>query len=108
MPQVTDADFELYLARFMAYLVCGMTRTNGLTILEASDFRLISTPQGQMLLALINKECPQAIESSRYVLWSRGMTELEGLHVGVGSESDDPGQIVGRTWTPREGYIVDT
>lgn len=106
--KVTDAEFELYLTRFMACLVCGTTRTNGVTILETSEFRLISTLQGKSLLALINKEYLQAIETSKYVLCSRGMTKIEGLHIGAESGSDSRLEMFGRTWIPKDGLIEET
>jgi hypothetical protein len=102
MTHVTEAEYEMYLTRFMICLLCGTTVKNGLEILDRAEFRLISTPQGKTLLALINRAWLNGFDQARSALLSRGMTDIEGLHVAVRSENDNAWVIVGRTWIPKD------
>ena len=85
----------------MVCLMCGITLKNATAVLGWSGFRVMQTPQGKMLLALVKKEYLEDVDPAKFVLLSRGMTEIEGLHVGVEREAGSC-VIVGRTWISKD------
>jgi hypothetical protein len=97
---IGEADYELYLTRFMICLMCGITLKNAMAISDAVEFRRISTPQGDTFFALINKSCLKDYVQEKFVLLRRDMVEIEGFHVGV-KLNNDSCTIVGRTWIPK-------
>jgi len=53
--EVTDAEHELYLTRFMVCLMCGATLKSAIAILGWSNFRMMHIPKGKALLDLVNR-----------------------------------------------------
>ncbi|KAI2478899.1 HET multi-domain protein [Pyrenophora tritici-repentis] len=101
---VTEQQYGVYLARFMVCLMCGVSLRNAVGMLERCEFRVLVTEEGGRVLALVNKGVLEDGGARGLVLLSRGMSDVEGLHVGVEREGGCV-VVVGRTWIPKEGIF---
>ncbi|KAF1833997.1 hypothetical protein BDW02DRAFT_499409 [Decorospora gaudefroyi] len=99
---VCEAEYTRYLERFLVCLMCGVTLSNALRILDCAALGMVRTAGGRSLLALVNREwLGGGVAPERFLLLSLGLTEFEGFHVGVRSlDGDGVCVVVGRTWIP--------
>ncbi|KAL0564946.1 phosphoglycerate kinase [Marasmius crinis-equi] len=98
--RVKDISNDIFvpeLRRFLVCLVCGTSLRTADAILEAADFRMISTEYGK-LLALVRRDVLSTDEELRLIgtdVWA-----LQGLLVGHGTQH----MIVGRTVIPHSKF----
>jgi hypothetical protein len=92
-------DFDFELKRFLVCLLCGTTLRTATMILDAVEFRLITTVYGR-LIALVNRSSLLSTKPGDFILASNGLCDYQGFQVAVKGRDGGSYHIVGRSLIP--------